>query len=94
MVRVRIRKIEWGYSPEHFKKHTVSTGEVESVIFSDAHIVEGHSGRKILVNKVQERIISVVVWMTGNKLYVITARDANKNERRGFYEFKKTKTNS
>ena len=93
MVRVRIQKIIWSeFTKKHIKKHGVSVDEAENVIHSDAYRLEGYSGRKILVNKVGKRILSVVVEMTGNKLVVVTARDADKQERQGFYE--KTKNGS
>lgn len=87
MVIVRVQKIIWGeFTLGHIKKHRVTTEEAENVIRSDALSLEGHSGKRILVNKVGERIISVVVKIDGNKLTVITARDADKTERRGHYE--------
>lgn len=91
MARVRIQKIFWGNTEEHFKKHEVTLKEAENVISSDAYIVEGHSGRKILINRVGKRIIAVAVRMVGNKLYVATARDASEKERKGFYDYEKNK---
>lgn len=92
MVRVRIQKVIWDeYTRHHIKKHRVTVDEAEKVIYSDAYIIEGHSGKKILVNRVGSRIISVVVMMTGNKLLAVTARDSDREERKGFYEHEKTK---
>lgn len=92
MVIVRVQKIIWGEGVEvHIREHKVSVKEAEEVIRSDAYILGGHSGRKILINRVGQRIISVVVEMTGNKLKVKTARDSDKEEREGFYEFEKAK---
>lgn len=92
MVIVRIQKIIWGkFTAEHIKKHGVTPQQAEKVIYSNAVTLEGHSGKKILVNKVGERILSVIVKMAGNKLTVVTARDADKTERREYYEkIKKT----
>lgn len=91
MVRVRIQKIIWDeFTRNHIKKHKVTVNETEKVIYSDAYIFEGHSGKKILVNRVGTRIISVVVKMTGNKLTVVTARDSDSAERKGLYKYEKT----
>lgn len=92
MVKVRIQKIIWGEKiVRHIEKHKVTVVETEKVINSDAMILEGHSGRKILVNRVDERILSVVVTMKGNKLEVITTRDSDKEERAKFYEYEANK---
>lgn len=92
MVIVRIQKIVWNeFTLKHINKHCVSIEEAERVIRSDALSLEGHSGKRILVNKVGKRIISVIVKIEGNKLTVVTARDADKAERQGHYEkIKKT----
>lgn len=93
MVIVRIRKIIWAEGIEdHIQKHKISVKEAEQVINADSHILEGHTGRKILVNRVGTRIVSVIVLIVGNKLYVVTARDADSRERKEFYEFEKLKT--
>ena len=90
MVVVRIQKIIWDeFTIDHIKKHRVTVSEVEKVIYSDAYEIDGHSGKKILVNRVRLRIISVVVLMKGNKLTIVTARDSNKDERKGLYEHEK-----
>lgn len=92
MTSVRIQKIIVSKGiEEHIGKHQVTLEEANEVIHSDVFIIEGHSGRKILVSKVGRRILSVIVEMTGNKLKIKTARDANKIERGGYYEFEKNK---
>ncbi len=93
MTVVRIQKIIWSeFTVGHIKKHEVTVEEAELVIKSDALSLEGHNGKRILVNKVNSRIIAVIVKMIGNKLYVATARDASDKERKDFYEYKKIKT--
>lgn len=95
MTVVRIQKIIWGKGiPEHISKHAVTTDETEIVIRSDALILEGHSKRKILVNRLASRIISVIVEIKGNKLKVFTARDASQIERNKFYEYEKIKNHT
>lgn len=92
MVIVRIQKIIWTEEIiSHIKKHNVTVKEAEEVITSDSYVLEGHSGKKILVSRVGSRILSVVTEMTGNKLKVKTARDSDKHERQGYYEFEKSK---
>ncbi len=92
MTVVRVQKIIWGKGvEEHIREHIVTANEVESVIRSDALILEGHSRRKIIVNRVGTRILSVIVEMSGNKLKIKTARDADKEERKELYEYEKSK---
>ncbi len=92
MTRVRIQKIIWTTGiKEHIAVHKVTLEEAEYVIFSDALILEGHSYRKILVNRLASRIISVIVEIKGNKLKVFTARDASQIERKKYYEYEKIK---
>ncbi|MCL5432424.1 MAG: hypothetical protein M1484_05065 [Patescibacteria group bacterium] len=76
---------------EHIGLHRVAIEEVKTVINSDALILEGHSRRKILVGRVGRRILSVIVEMTGNKLKLKTARDADEKERKTFYEYEQSK---
>lgn len=94
MVKVRIQKIIWDkYNTEHIKKHGVTVEEVEKVIASDVNISEGHSGKKILVSRIELRLLAVIGSMKGNKIYIVTARDASKEERQKFYEYEQNKTN-
>lgn len=95
MTIVRIQKIIWNErTREHVSKHRVTLDEAKSVINSDALIIDGHSGKKILVNRTGRRILSIIVKMQGNKLEIVTARDASDKERQGLYEYEKTKTGS
>ena len=94
MVIIRIQKIIWDkYNTEHIKKHGVTIDEAESVIKSDVFIKEGHSGKKILIKKVRQRILAVIGTIKTNKIYVVTARDASSKERQDYYEYKKNKKN-
>ncbi len=88
MTVVRIQKlIILDETVKHISKHGVSLEEVESVIFSDCMITEGHSGRKVLTSRVDNRIVSVIAEMWSNKLKVITARDAGESERQNYYKY-------
>ena len=87
MVKLRFQKIIWNeYVKKHIKKHGVSIEEVEEVIRSDVLIKERYSGRKILAQRIGTRLLAVIVIMSGNKVFVVTARDANDKERQDYYE--------
>ena len=72
------------WNREHIKKHNVSVIEVEKLVDSDFFNNPGHSGRNVLTARVGDRILTVVASFEDEGLYVVTARDASKEERRNY----------
>ena len=91
MTRITVKKIVWDeFNIEHIKKHGVRQEEVVVCIRNTAYHRHAHSGRYLLVGRSGKRIITVI--LRRKKLttyYLVTARDANKKERRDVYEKEK-----
>ena len=69
--------------PEHIKKHKVSIKEVFEVIAGDYLVLEGKSGRGLLVGKTKKgRLITIVVGrrIGANRYGLVTARHTKKKE--------------
>lgn len=95
MTKIKVKKLVWNeWNIEHIRKHSVSVREVEiSIIYSIAH-KHGYKDRYILIGRSGKRIISTIVKRERSNTYlVITARDADKKERKIVYE-KEKKHNS
>ncbi len=81
------------YNIEHIKKHNVRKEEVVVCIRNLVYHRRAHSGRYLSVGRSGKRIITVILrWQKLSTYYLITARDANKKERRDLYE-KEEKSN-
>ncbi len=88
MTRIKVRELVWDeYNVEHIKKHGINQ---EEVIIATEHFIyhkQAHSGRYLLVGRTEKRILAIVVKRKKTSLYyVVTARDADKKERRRVYE--------
>lgn len=92
MTRIIIRELIWdAWNVEHIKKHNVSQEEIIVSIRNAVYHRWTHSGRYLSVGRSGKRIISVI--LRRQKLtpyYLVTARDANKKERRDLYEKEET----
>ncbi|MDP1722293.1 MAG: BrnT family toxin [Candidatus Gottesmanbacteria bacterium] len=91
MTRIVIKKLRWQeWNAEHVQKHHVSVAEAEDAA---KHLIahkRGYKGRYIVIGRTGERILSIIVHREETGQYVvITARDADKKERRRVYEKEK-----
>lgn len=88
MTKIRVKKLVWTeWNVNHIKKHNVSVSEVEISIINFAAHKHGYKGRYILIGRSGKRIISTIVRREKPNTYlVITARDADKKERKIVYE--------
>ena len=91
MTRIQIEQLIWDdVNREHIEKHTVTKEEVQEAI---AHITahrKGYLGRIALIGRSGKRILAVLVApKKDKKYYVVTARDADKKERRLVYDNEK-----
>ena len=91
MTRIRVKKLVWNeWNTDHIKKHNVSIREIEISIINIATHKHGYKGRYILIGRSDKRIISTIVKRESLNTYlVITARDADKKERKIVYEKEK-----
>ena len=91
MTRIKIKKLTWqGWNIEHIKKHRVSVEEVEEAAKNLVAHKRGYAGRFIAIGRSGTRIIVVIInrEKTG-QYFVVTARDASREERRKVYEKEK-----
>lgn len=88
MTRIVVKQLVWDdANKEHIKKHNVSKEQVEEVGKNQLAHKKGHSGRYIIVGRSGTRILSVIIRrIKAGIYYPITARDADKGERRRIYE--------
>lgn len=93
MTKIFLRSVVWEENTtEHIKKHGVRKVEVESAIEGVLAHRRGYKQRIILIGKSGTRLISVVVFKEArDRFIVVTARDADKKERRLVYEKEKNK---
>lgn len=94
MTRIKVTQLVWdGNNQEHIKKHNVFIDQVEEIGRNQLVHKKGHSGRYIIIGRSGTRILSVVLKRVKTGIYyVVTARDADKKERKLIYE--KEKQNS
>lgn len=82
------------WNREHIKKHKVTALEVEEVYIRATVSLKAKMGREEIVAKTSTKRIIAIFLSFERQIgpYVVSARDANKKERRKYYE--KTKTNT
>lgn len=93
MTRVVVKKLIWEqWNIEHIQKHNVSIQEAETAAKNLIAHKKGYKGRYIVIGRCKGRILSIIVVRekTG-EYFVVTARDANKKERRRVYEKEKNR---
>ncbi|MCL5431919.1 MAG: hypothetical protein M1484_02340 [Patescibacteria group bacterium] len=91
MTRIKIKKLTWrNWTKEHIKKHRVSVAEAEEAAKNLIAHKRGYAGRYIAMGRSGTRIIAVIVnrEKTGH-YFVVTARDASREERMKVYEKEK-----
>lgn len=88
MTRIKIKELIWDeYNIEHIKKHGINQREVIIAVEHFVYHKQAYSGRYMLVGRVEKRILSIVVKRKKTSVYyVVTARDADKKERKRLYE--------
>jgi uncharacterized DUF497 family protein len=88
MTKIKISQLVWEkWNREHLKKHNVTVAEVEEAILNIKAHRQGYSGRILLIGKAGIRILTLVIAPIENKKYYpVTARDADKKERRLIHE--------
>jgi len=87
------KKLVWDHwNKDHIKKHSVSIREVEEVYNNHIIQVESYKNRLLILGKTkQDRLLTVVCsHELQDDLYVVSARDMSKKERRIYYEQAKT----
>lgn len=91
MVRIIVKKLLWDSSNiEHIEKHKVSKEEAEQAGTQVIAVKVARRGCYLLIGRSGTRIISVVVVRRDTGIYyVVTARDADKKERRRVYDKEK-----
>ena len=87
MTQIKISSLHWNErNLEHITKHSVTREEVEEAI---CHILahrQGYAGRIVLIGRSAKRLLSVIVSKeTSGRYYIVTARDADKKERKLVY---------
>lgn len=87
----KITKIIWNeWNSKHIRKHNVTKEEVEEAIQRVNAHKKGYSKRIMLLGRSGKRILSIVIAQEENNYYYpITARDADKAERKMLYENEK-----
>jgi len=74
----------------HIAKHGVSVKEVEEAIRDRDAIVLKHRRRYALIGSAWGRILFIVLEKINDEFYVITARDANRKEKKRYKKMKKS----
>lgn len=97
MTRIKIKQLSWGdWNVEHMRvKHNVTVVQVEEAVQNPITHKRGYQGRYIILGRSGSRILAVIVNPEGRqKYFLVTARDADKDERRRVYEKEKARKNS
>lgn len=87
MTKIKIDQLIWDqWNLEHIKKHNVLQQEVEEVIERVQAHRKGYSGRIFLIGRAGTRILAVLLEKEKDgKYYIVTARDADRKERKLLY---------
>jgi len=88
MTNIKLAQLVWDdWNKEHIKKHNITVSEVEEAVVSLLAHRMGHSGKIILIGRSGNRLIAMIMaHKEDNKYYIVTARDADRKERRLVYE--------
>ena len=91
MTRIYLQQLIWNkYNKEHFKKHKVTIQEIKEALRNFRAHRKGNKGRFILTGRSGEKLISIIIAPEKNKkYYVVTARSADRKERKLVYEKEK-----
>ena len=93
MTRIILKALIWDvWNTIHIKKHSVTKKETESAIKNIIAYRQGYKGRIVLIGRSGKRLLAVIVSKEiSGRYYVVTARNADKKERRLAYEKEKYK---
>jgi len=86
---VEIKELVWtDKNAEHIARHNVSPHEVKEVIEGQALFLKAKLGRTMVIGKtVKSRTLAIILERIGvSKYFVVTARDADRKERKLFNE--------
>lgn len=88
MTRITIKTLVWDdWNTEHIKKHNVTVDEVEIAAKNMSWHRKTKKGRYLVSGRSGTRILSLIIRrVTLTTYYLVTARDADKKERRRLYE--------
>lgn len=91
MTKIKVEKlVSDNWNIERIKKHNVVLGEVEQAVKNAVTHIHGYMGRYIVLGRSGTRILAVIVTRQKEKEYfLVTARDADKKERKKVYEKEK-----
>ncbi len=75
------------WNREHIEKHNVLPRQVEQV-FQDINRVydKSYNNRIMIIGRCGKKMLSIIMAKEGKKYYIITARDASKEERLFYYK--------
>lgn len=93
MTRVVIQELVFDeYNREHIKKHSVTEDEVKVAGKNIAYHKRSYKGRYMGTGRSGKRVLTIILnRLEQGKYYMVTARDADKKERRRLYEREKKK---
>ena len=88
MTKIILSQLIWdSWNREHIKKHNVAVEVVEEAVSNLLAHRMGHDGKIVLIGRSDKRLIAMIIaHEEGNKYYVVTARDADRKERKLVYE--------
>lgn len=88
MTRIIVKTLLWDdWNREHIRKHKVSIEEVEVVAKNIIWHKRTHNMRYLATGRSGTRIVSIIIRRKEKTTYyLVTARDANKEERKKLYE--------
>lgn len=89
MTRIVIKELVWDETRNlrHIRKHNITKDEVEEAGRNLIYHQQGRKGLYLAVGRSKLRLIFIVLNReSAGRYYLITARDAGKNERKVVYE--------
>lgn len=88
MTKIRLTQLIWDeWNVVYIKKHKVAIKEAEEAISSIVTHRAGYDGRIILIGRSGKRLLALIMSPEEKKkYYIVTARDADRKERRLVYE--------
>lgn len=93
MTRLVVKKLIWKqWNIEHIQKHNISIQETETAAKNLVAHKRGYKGRYIVIGRCDRRILSIIIVREKKgEYFVVTARDADKEERKRVYEKEKSR---
>ncbi len=88
MTKIRVKTIIWDdWNREHIKKHNLTQQDVEIAAKNISWHKHSHKKRYLATGRSGSRIVSLIIKRKEKTTYyLVTARDADKYERRKLYE--------